>query len=167
MFLKLLKILIFILISSSPVSSQEKIVYLDLDFIFTNSIKGKNIQTELKNIDLKNINILNEKEDELKSEENKILSQKNILSDEIYNEKVNNFKKKLDNFRLEKDKLVQGFEKIRKTKLNEFMLEINKIVEEYVEKKSIDLVLNKKHILMGKNNYNITNEILELLNNQK
>ena len=166
MFLKLLKILIFILISS-PVSSQEKIVYLDLDFIFTNSIKGKNIQTELKNIDLKNINILKEKENELKSEESKILSQKNILSDEIYNEKVNIFKKKLDNFRLEKDKLVQGFDKIRKTKLNEFMLEINKIVEEYVEKKSIDLVLNKKHILMGKNNYNITNEILELLNNQK
>ena len=166
MFLKLLKILIFILISS-PVSSQEKIVYLDLDFIFTNSIKGKNIQTELKNIDLKNINILKEKENELKSEENKILSQKNILSDEIYTEKVNNFKKKLDNFRLEKDKLVKGFDKTRKTKLNEFMLEINKIVEEYVEKKSIDLVLNKKHILMGKNNYNITDEILELLNNQK
>ena len=166
MFLKLLKVLIFILFSS-PASSQEKIVYLDLDFIFTNSIKGKNIQTELKNIDLKNINILKEKENELKIEENKILSQKNILSDEIYNEKVNNFKKKLDNFRLEKDKLVQGFDKTRKTKLNEFMLEINKIVEEYVEKKSIDLVLNKKHILMGKNNYNITNEILELLNNQK
>ncbi len=166
MFLKLLKILIFIFVAS-PVLSQEKIVYLDLDFIFANSIKGKNIQTELKNIDLKNINILKEKESELKSEENKILSQKNILSDEIYNEKVNNFKKKLDNFRLEKDRLVQGFDKTRKTKLNKFMLEINNIVEEYVEKKSIDLVLNKKHILMGKNNYNITNEILEILNSQK
>ena len=165
MLLKLLKILIFLLVSL-PAYSQEKIVYLDLDFIFANSIKGKNIQKELKNIDLKNINILKEKENELKSEENKILSQKNILSDEIYNEKVSNFKKKLDNFRLEKDRLVQGFDKTRKIKLNEFMLEINSIVEEYVEKKSIDLVLNKKHILMGKNNYNITNEIMEILNTQ-
>ena len=165
MLLKLLKILIFLLVIS-PVYSQEKIVYLDLDFIFANSIKGKNIQKELKNIDLKNINILKEKENELKSEENKILSQKNILSDEIYNEKVNNFKKKLDNFRLEKDRLVEGFDKTRKTKLDEFILEINDIVEKYVEKKSIDLVLNKKHILMGKNNYNITNEIMEILNTQ-
>ena len=165
MYLKLLKILIFLLVSL-PVYSQEKIVYLDLDFIFANSIKGKNIQKELKNIDLENINILKEKENELKSEENKILSQKNILSEEIYNEKVNNFKKKLDNFRLEKDKLVKGFDKTQKTKLNEFMLEINKIIEEYVQKKSIDLVLNKKHILMGKNNYNITNEIMEILNTQ-
>ena len=165
MFLKLLKIII-ILVITSPAFSQEKIVYLDLDFIFANSIKGKNIQEELKNIDLENINILKEKENELKSEENKILSQKNILSDDTYNEKVNNFKKKLDSFRLEKDRMVKGFDKTRKTKLDEFILEINDIVEKYVEKKSIDLVLNKKHILMGKNKYNITNEIMDILNNQ-
>ena len=165
MFLKLLKIII-ILVITSPAFSQEKIVYLDLDFIFANSIKGKNIQEELKNIDLENINILKEKENELKSEENKILSQKNILSDDTYNEKVNNFKKKLDSFRLEKDRMVKGFDKTRKTKLDEFILEINDIVEKYVEKKSIDLVLNKKHILMGKNKYNITNEIMEILNSQ-
>ena len=165
MFLKLLKIII-ILVITSPAFSQEKIVYLDLDFIFANSIKGKNIQKELKNIDLENINILKEKENELKSEENKILSQKNILSDDTYNEKVNNFKKKLDSFRLEKDRMVKGFDKTRKTKLDEFILEINDIVEKYVEKKSIDLVLNKKHILMGKNKYNITNEIMNILNSQ-
>ena len=165
MFLKLLKIIILLVITS-PAFSQEKIVYLDLDFIFANSNKGKNIQEELKNIDLENINILKQKENELKSDENKILSQKNILSDEIYNEKVKNFQKKMDNFRLEKDKLVKGFDKTRKTKLDEFILEINDIVEKYVEKESIDLVLNKKHILMGKNKYNITNEIMDILNNQ-
>ena len=162
MFPKLLKILILLALTT-PALSNEKIVYLDLDFLFANSIKGKNIQKELKNIDLENINILKEKENKLKSEEKKILSQKNILTEDIYNEKVNNFKKKLDNFRLDKDRLVQNFDKTRKTKLDEFMLEINNIVEEYVEKQSIDLVLNKKHILMGKNNYNITNEILKML----
>ena len=165
MFLKILKILILLVIPTSALS-KEKIVYLDLDFLFANSIKGKNIQNELKNIDLENINILKEKENKLKSEENKILSQKNILSEDTYNEKVNNFKKKLDSFRSEKDRLVQNFDKTRKTKLNEFMLEINNIVEEYVDKKSIDLVFNKKHILMGKNNYNITNEIMKILDSQ-
>ena len=61
MFLKLLKIIILLAITT-PALSQEKIVYLDLDFIFVNSIKGQNIQKELKNIDLENINILKEKE---------------------------------------------------------------------------------------------------------
>ena len=165
MLLKLVKILILLVITT-PALSNDKIVYLDLDYLFKNSIKGKDIQKQLNEIDLKNIDIIKEKENELKNEENKILSQKNILSDDTYNEKVNSFKKKLDNFRLEKDKLVQDFDKIRKTKLNEFILEINDIVEEYVQKKSINLVLNKKHILMGKNKYNITNEIMEILNNQ-
>ena len=165
MFLKLLKILILLAVTT-PALSKEKIVYLDLDFLFANSIKGKNIQNELKNMDQENINILKQRENDLKSEENNILSQKNILSDDAYNEKVNNFKKKLDNFRSEKDILVQNFDKTRKTKLDKFMLEINNIVKEYVEKKSIDLVLNKKHILMGKNNYNITNEILKILDRQ-
>ena len=165
MFHKLLKILIILAITT-PALSKDKIVYLDLDFLFANSIKGKKIQNELKNVDLENLNILKEKENKLKNEENQILSQKNILSDDKYNEKVNNFKKKLNNFRSEKDRLVQNFDKTRKTRLDEFMLQINKIVEEYVEKQSIDLVLNKKHILMGKNNYNITNEILKILDRQ-
>ena len=41
---------------------------------------------------------------------------------------------------------------------------VNQILGDYVEKNAIDLVLNKKDILMGKNKYNITNEILELVN---
>ena len=162
---KLVKILILLLLSS-PVHSQEKIVYLDLDFLFTNSIKGKIIQQELKKIDLTNMTKLKKKENELRAEENKILSQKNILSEEKYNEKVKNFKNKLESFRIEKDNLAQDFEAIRKTKLDQFMFEINNIVEKYVKKESIDLVLNKKHILMGKNNYNISNQIMEILNNQ-
>ena len=109
---------------------------------------------------------LKKKENELRAEENKILSQKNILSEEKYNEKVKNFKNKLESFRIEKDNLAQDFEATRKTKLDQFMLEINNIVEKYVKKESIDLVLNKKHILMGKNNYNISNQIMEILNNQ-
>ena len=44
-------------------------------------------------------------------------------------------------------------------------VQIDNVLREYVEKNSIDLVLNKKDILIGKNNYNITNEILKIVNN--
>ena len=42
---------------------------------------------------------------------------------------------------------------------------LDKILADYVQKNSIDIVLNKKDILMGKNNYNITDEILKIVNN--
>ena len=49
--------------------------------------------------------------------------------------------------------------------INKFIKLVDEILGEYVQKNAIDLVLNKKDILMGKNKYNITNEILELVNN--
>ena len=34
-----------------------------------------------------------------------------------------------------------------------------------MQNNEIDFVLNKKNILMGKNNYNITNNIMAIINN--
>ena len=63
-----------------------------------------------------------------------------------------------------KRKLVKNFNQLRQQEINEFIKLVDQILGEYVEKNAIDLVLNKKDILMGKNKYNITNEILELVN---
>ena len=90
------------------------------------------------------------------------LSLRNILSDDTYNEKVNNFKK-TDSFRLEKDRMVKGFDKTNKIRWIYFEI---KYCWKICWKKSIDLVLNKNDILMGKNKYNITNEIMDILNDQ-
>ena len=91
--------------------------------------------------------------------------QKNIISPEAYNEKLTNLRKQIKQFRSEKDKMVTEFKKTREIKINEFIKLIDKLLGEYVEKNSIDLVLNKKDILMGQNNYNITEEILKIVNN--
>ena len=63
--------------------------------------------------------------------------------------------------------LAKDFTETRKTKINEFFKTIDKVLREYVENNSIDLVLNKKDILIGKNNYNITDEILKIVNELK
>ena len=65
---------------------------------------------------------------------------------------------------MDKDKLVKNFNQLRQQEINKFIKLVDQILGEYVEKNAIDLVLNKKDILMGKNKYNITNEILELVN---
>ena len=64
MLLKLVKIVILLVITT-PALSNDKIVYLDLDYLFKNSIKGKDIQKQLKEIDLKNIDLIKEKENKL------------------------------------------------------------------------------------------------------
>jgi outer membrane protein len=155
--------IIFISLTSLSYSS-EKIVYLDVDFILANSEKGKIILSNLENKNKENIKILQSKEKILKDEETQIIKQKNIISEDSYKEKVNELKSKIDTFKKDKDELVKNFNQLRQQEINKFIKLVDEILGEYVEKNTIDLVLNKKDILMGKNEYNITNEILELVN---
>ena len=155
--------IIFFFFTSLSYSS-EKIVYLDVDFILANSEKGKIILSNLEKKNKENIKILQSKEKILKDEETEIIKQKNIISEVSYKEKVNNLKSKIDIFKKDKDKLVKNFNQLRQQEINKFIKLVDEILGEYVEKNAIDLVLNKKDILMGKNKYNITNEILELVN---
>ena len=159
-------IIFLILINLVNVNSfaAEKIVYLDLDYLLANSNKGKLVVLDLENINKKNVQMFKEKESLLNKEEKKLIQQKNILSNEIYSEKVNDLKKKINIYREEKKILINKFKKQREENINNFLKIVDKILAEYVKKNSIDLVLNKKDILMGKNNYNITNEIMDILN---
>jgi len=155
-------IIYFFLTSLSHAS--EKIVYLDFDFILANSDKGKIVLSNLEKKNKENIKILQSKEKILKDEEMQIIKQKNIISKDSYEEKVNKLKGKIDTFKIDKDELIKNFNQLRQQEINKFIKLVNQLLGEYVEKNAIDLVLNKKDILMGKNKYNITNEILELVN---
>ena len=146
--------------------SVEKIVYLDLDFLLANSNKGKEIILNLEKINNENIKILKEKKNLLNNEEKKLLQQKNILTSEIYSEKRKSLKNQIKNFNEEKNTIALKFKKQREEKINNFLKIVDKILAEYVKKNSIDIVLNKKDILMGKNNYNITNDIMQIINNE-
>ena len=145
----------------------EKIVYLDLDYILSNSNKGKNILSDLDKKNNENIKILKSKEEILKTEEENLLKQKNIISNEAYNEKVKNLQNKVKIFRSEKNQLIAEFKKNRENKINDFIKIVDNILGEYVKANSIDLVLNKKDIIMGKNSFNITEEILKKVNELK
>ena len=155
--------IIFISLTSLSYSS-EKIVYLDVDFILANSEKGKKILSNLEKKNKENIKILQSKEKILKDEETQIIKQKNIISEVSYKEKVDQLKSKIDTFKEDKNELVKNFKQLREQEINNFIKIIDKILGEYVKKNGIDLVLNKKDILMGKNEYNITKEILDLVN---
>ena len=161
------KFLFFFLLftfSANNLFAKDNIVFLDLDYILSNSNKGKIILSELENLNKENLKKIKTKEDLIKKEEKDIINQKNIISEEIYSERVTNLKKKIQLFRNDKNELVKSFANQREKKINNFFQIINNILANYVEKNSIDLVLNKKDILIGKNEYNITGDILEIVN---
>ncbi len=160
----ILKISIIFLISIQNAFSLDKIAYLDIDFILSNSNKGKSIIKILDEKNKVNISKLKEKEKILKKLESDIEKKKNIISKEELNIQIENLKKKIIIFRNEKEKLVNDFNSLKKDEISKLMKEINPIIINYVKEKSISVVLDKKNILIGQASYDITNDLLDLVN---
>ena len=89
---------VFIILHSQAHSSEQKIVYLNLDQIFQNSVPGSLILKELKDQNKKNIEKFKLKETDLRNQEQDLIKKKNILSKEEFDSNVVSFKKKNENF---------------------------------------------------------------------
>ena len=158
-------IILFILITSTTyANSNDKVSFIDIDFILKNSNLGKSILNEIENLNKKNIDELRNKEKELKKIEEEIKSKKNILSEQEFKKEVDLLKEKIKKYRIYKDKLVKDFEQNKNKKLNLFFKEVNPIIQKFMDKNSIDILLDRKNVFIGKKNSDITNQIIQELN---
>ena len=60
--------------------------------------------------------------------------------------------------------MVKEFNNLKNSEILKLMDLINPIISDYVTKNSINIVIDKKNIIIGKKSYDITNEILLLVN---
>ena len=161
---KITVILIFFFLNFSISHSNEKTVYLDIDYVLNNSNFGKSIYLELDKLNKKNVDLLNSKEKEIKDKKDSINKKKNIVNEKVLNEEISSFNSEVEAYKLEKDKIVKNFKKKKKEKLDNFLKEINPIIQEYMKNKSIDIVLEKNQIFIGNSSKDITTDIIELVN---
>ena len=163
-FKKLFLITLVCFKSISYAYSADKTVFLDIDFVLNNSNFGKSIYLELEKINKKNIDNLNKIEKMLKEKKESIDKTKNISSKEKLQKDVTLFNKEVEKYRTEKNKILQDFKLKKKKELDNFLIKINPIIQEYMKNNSIDIVFEKNQIFMGNTNIDITNNIIELIN---
>ena len=157
-------ILIFFFLNISISNSNEKTVYLDIDYVLNNSNLGKSIYLELDELNKKNIELLNSKENKIQAKKDSINKKKNIVSEEVLKEEISLFNSEVEAYKQEKDKIVKNFKSKKKQKLDNFLKKINPIIQEYMKNKSIDIVLEKNQIFIGNSSKDITMDIIELVN---
>ena len=146
--------------------SSEKIAFIDLDFVLKNSNIGKSILEDIEKLNNKNIKELKKKESELKKNEEEILPKKNILSQEEYKKEVDLLKDKIKKYKLLKDEMVSNFQNKKQTSLKNFFNQINPIIQNYMDENSINILLDRKNVFIGKTDSDITNSIIEKINNE-
>ena len=155
---------IFFLFFFTKSFAEEKIVYLDVNYLLTESEAGRYINTELKKINDKNIEEFKKIENSIKKEEENLLKQKNILKEEEFNNKVNDLREKYKSYQELKNTKNNDLQTLRNNAGNQILKIINEILAEYSAKNSISIIMEKKNIVIGKTELDITKIVLEMLN---
>tara|TARA_B100001287_G_C22380021_1_gene388360 strand:- start:4 stop:525 length:522 start_codon:yes stop_codon:yes gene_type:complete len=159
-------LLILFLLSNKVYAENLTISFVDIDKIISQSNAGKKIQ---KSFDTK-IKKENEKfakiEKDLKNKEQDILKKKNILSKEELDKEIKDFQSTLSKFRKQRAEFNRNMTKKNLESTNKMVSEINKILTKYASDNSISLVIQKKHIIIGKSDLDITEKILKEFNDK-
>ena len=156
----------FFLIFSSILYAQEKIVYLDTNYLLTQSDVGKYVNSKLKKINDNNVKEFKETELNIKSIEEDLLKQKNILKKEDYEKKISDLKNKYKSYQEQRNKKNAELTQLRNKAGNEILNHINEILTNYSKRESISLIIEKKNVVIGKSDLDVTSDILSLLNNK-
>ena len=157
----LLSFLIILLFSMNiPLAYAEKIVYIDMDRIMKLSKAGKNAISKINDQKKKDVSKFQKIEKELKSKEEDLITKKNVISAEEFNKKLENLSKEINNYRTLRQEAIDLSTKSRLNASADFAEKIKPILAEYASENNIDIIIQKKNIIMGKTDLDITDEIL-------
>ena len=102
----------------------------------------------------------------LKEKKTKLVSQKNIISEADFQKKVEKFKVEISEYNKNKDKIIKDFNKLKVNSTNKLLKQINPILIKYSDENSISVILQKKDLVIGKKELDITDEIIKIVNTQ-
>ena len=161
--MKSILISFLLILKFNYVYADEKIAFIDLNFIMNNSLSGKSINNFINTIKDKKIEEFNIIESKIKKDENDLISKKNIIEKNIYNQKVDQIKIRINNYNNDRQVFKKYLDERKIIYTNKLLESLNPIISNFVEKNSISVVLPKKMIIIGKKNLDITVPVMKIL----
>ena len=154
----------FFLLICTHTFAEQKIVVLDLTYVLNQSTAGNGAQEFLKKTFDDNIKKFSGIEKALKEEEKDLLAKKNILSKEEYGKNMNSLRKKNIDYQTERRSVIDKITMQRAEARETLLKKLKPILESYIKENSVSLVVDKKYILGGGAESDITKVIVEKLN---
>jgi len=157
-------ILVIFLFCTNIVLSEQKIAFINMDKVISTSNSGSSMLKQLNNLNNKNLKFLNNEEKNLKEKEKKLISQKNIISEADFNNKVDKLKSKINDHNQNKNKIIKDFNKLKVDNTNNLLKLINTILVKFSNDKEISIILKKRNLVVAKTELDITDEIIKIVN---
>jgi len=161
-----LSLFIIFLIFSVSVNAEQKIVFVDMDRLVSTSKPGSSIFNQLKDINKKNLDFLKEEEKKFKEKEKKLIAQKNIISENDYENKINELKSEINIYNQNRNEKIKKFNKLKVENTNNLLKLISPILAKYSTENEISIILQKKDLIIGKTELDITDEVIKIIDNE-
>ena len=156
----------FLLVLCTYASAEQKVAYLDMKFVLNNSKAGKGAQDFLQKSFKENQKKFIDQENTLKKQENDLLKKKATLSKKEYQGKTDEFRKKVIDYQSQRRASLDKITNQRAVARQDLLNKLDPIIISYIEENGISLVIDKKNIIMGNTDLDITNIIIEKLNKE-
>ena len=165
-FKKLYLVLIFFSLSFNVLKAENKVFYIDIDYVLTNTLAGKSLLNTLKKEEESKINKYKLDDENFKNKEKKILAKKNLISKEEISKQMKILQVEFQEYRKEKINEIEKFKQKKNRNIINFLNLINPIIEKYMVDNSISILLDKKNVFIASNDYEITYNLIELIDSQ-
>ena len=150
----------------NSVNSEQNIAFINMDKVISTSKAGSSILKQLTDLNNKNLQFLKKEEKKFKEKETKLISQKNIISDTDFQNKVNELKSEIKNYNQNRDKIINEFNKLKVDNTNNLLKLINPILLKFSDDKEISIILQKKNLVVAKTQLDITDEVIKIVNSE-
>ena len=137
-------ILILLSLSINSSKAEDKISYIDIDYVLANTNVGKKLLNTLKKEEELKIIKFKSDDEKFKNEEKKLLSKKNLMSKEEMNKELKLLQVEFQKYNKEKIKEVDKLKIKRNKNIVNFLNIINPIIEKYMTDNSIYMIIDKK-----------------------
>jgi outer membrane protein len=161
-----LSILVIFLFFTNTVFSEQKIAFIDMDKVISTSKSGSSIFKQLTDLNKKNLKFLKNEEKKFQEKEAKLISQKNIISEIDFKNKVNELKSEIKKYNQNRNKMIEDFDKLKVDNTNNLLKLINPILIKFSNDKEIAIILQKKNLVVAKTHLDITDEVIKIVNSE-
>tara|TARA_Y100000992_G_C21259003_1_gene490177 strand:+ start:1317 stop:1835 length:519 start_codon:yes stop_codon:yes gene_type:complete len=166
LFFKSILCLFFFVFLTFTSKADQKLKYVNIDLLISKTNLGSQMLKKISDLDKLNIENLKLYEEELKNLENEISLKKNIISDEQFNKELNNLQLKITDYNKNKKLMVKKLKSTKNEELKIFFNKINPIIQNFMSDNSIEMIFNSKNIFMGNKNSDLTDLLIDEINNK-
>ena len=163
---KLFFVIILFLLSIKFVNAKDKVSYIDIDYILSNSLAGKSLLITFKKEEELKIKKFKLKDEDFTNEEKKILAKKNLISKDELDKEMKILQNKFRKYKKKRSNEIDALQEKRNRNILNFLSLINPIIEKYMADNSIYMLIDKKNVFIASKDYDITQNLIELIDNQ-